>query len=93
MRGNLSLDEQALSIATAIINQFCLLDPAQLQKTQNTFFTAFGWPSMIQRVPRLRARGIGTAGEFELNLGVESRTLSRHDCGRTPPAARKAAVN
>ena len=69
VRRVVSFDGQALSTAKAIINQCGLPDPAQLQQTQDTFFTTFGWPGAIERMPKLRERGIGTAGEFELNLG------------------------
>ncbi|MGX6999137.1 enoyl-CoA hydratase/isomerase family protein [Caballeronia sp. KNU42] len=69
VRRILSFDKQALSTAKQTINQFGLPELAQLQLTQDTFFTTFGWPGAIDRMPKLRARGIGTAGEFELNLG------------------------
>lgn len=75
VRRILSFDKQALSTAKAAINQFGLPDPARLQETQDTFFTTFGWPGAIERMPKLRARGIGTAGEFELNLGREIADL------------------
>jgi enoyl-CoA hydratase/carnithine racemase len=69
VRRILSFDKQVLSTAKMTINQFGLPDPAQLQATQDTFFKTFGWPGAVERFPKLRARGIGTAGEFELNLG------------------------
>jgi enoyl-CoA hydratase/carnithine racemase len=69
VRRILSFDKQALSTAKTTINQFGLPDTAQLQATQDTFFKTFGWPGALERFPKLRARGIGTAGEFELNLG------------------------
>jgi enoyl-CoA hydratase/carnithine racemase len=65
----LSFDKQALSACKATINQSGLPDKAQLQATQDTFFKTFGWPGAVARVPKLRARGIGTLGDFELNLG------------------------
>ena len=69
VRRILSFDKQALSTAKATINQFGLPDPAELQATQDTFFKTFGWPGAIERMPKLRERGIGKAGDFELNLG------------------------
>lgn len=36
---------------------------------QDTFFKSFGWPGAVERLPKLLQRGIGKAGEFELNLG------------------------
>ena len=69
VRRILSFDKQALSTCKATINQAGLPDKAQLQTTQDTFFKTFGWPGAIERFRKLRERGIGTAGEFELNLG------------------------
>ena len=65
----LSFDKQALSAAKVAINHFGLPDRAQLQSTQDTFFKTFAWPGAVERAPKLRERGIGTAGDFELNLG------------------------
>jgi enoyl-CoA hydratase/carnithine racemase len=75
VRRILSFDKQALGAAKAAINQFGLPDPAQLQDTQNLFFTTFKWPGAIERMSKLRERGIGVAGEFELNLGREIGAL------------------
>lgn len=69
VRRILSFDKQVLGVAKATINHYGLPDPAQLQATQDTFFKTFGWPGAVERMPKLRERGIGTAGEFELNLG------------------------
>ena len=69
VRRVLSFDKPVLSAAKAAINQVGLPDPAQLQATQDVFFKTFGWPGTLDRMRKLRERGIGTAGEFELNLG------------------------
>ena len=69
VRRILSFDKQALSVAKATINKYGLPDRADLQATQDTFFKTYGWPGALERMPKLRARGIGTAGDFELNLG------------------------
>jgi enoyl-CoA hydratase/carnithine racemase len=69
VRRILSFDRQALSTAKATINQFGLPDAVQLQATQDTFFKTFEWPGAIERMHKLRARGIGEAGDFELNFG------------------------
>ena len=69
MQRILSFDKQALSIAKETINQYGLPDPAQLQATQDTFFKMYASPGAKERFPKLLARGIGKAGEFELNLG------------------------
>jgi enoyl-CoA hydratase/carnithine racemase len=69
VRRILSFDKQALSTCKATLNRHGLPDKAELQATQDTFFKTFGWPGAIARMPKLRERGIGKAGEFELNLG------------------------
>ena len=46
-----------------------LADRAQLQATEYAFFTTFGWPGTVERMAKLRQRGIGSPGEFELNFG------------------------
>ncbi len=65
----LSFDKQALSTAKSIINNVGLPDVAQLQATQDLFFKTFGWEGFQKRLPKLVERGIGKAGDFELNLG------------------------
>ncbi len=69
VRRILSFDKQSLAACKAAINSVGLPDKAQLQATEDLFFTTFGWPGAQARFPKLRERGIGTAGEFELNLG------------------------
>jgi enoyl-CoA hydratase/carnithine racemase len=65
----LSFDRQALHTAKSIINAAGLPDPAALQSTQDIFFQSFAWEGAKGRMPKLRERGIGQAGDFELNLG------------------------
>jgi enoyl-CoA hydratase/carnithine racemase len=69
VRRVLSFDQQALRTAKKIINHVDLPDPAELQATEDVFFTTYRWPGAIERMPKLIERGIGTPGEFELNLG------------------------
>jgi enoyl-CoA hydratase/carnithine racemase len=69
VRRILSFDKQALSACKTTINHVGLPERAQLQATQDTFFATFGWPGAVARLPKLIERGIGKAGEFELNLG------------------------
>jgi hypothetical protein len=40
-----------------------------LKATQDIFFQTFGWEGAKERLPKLRKRGIGQSGDFELNLG------------------------
>jgi len=67
----LSFDKQALATCKSIINRVGLPDQQELQATEDTFFTTFGWPGASVRFPKLRDRGIGAYGDFELNLGRE----------------------
>ncbi|MGA2942305.1 MAG: enoyl-CoA hydratase/isomerase family protein [Xanthobacteraceae bacterium] len=69
VRRILSFDKQALSTTKATINRHGLPDKTALQATEDTFFTTFGWPGAKERMQKLLARGIGKAGEFEMNLG------------------------
>ena len=65
----LSFDRQALRAAKSIINHTGLPDPTALQSTQDIFFQSFTWEGAKERLPKLRERGIGQAGDFELDLG------------------------
>ncbi|HEY4179124.1 MAG TPA: enoyl-CoA hydratase/isomerase family protein [Kofleriaceae bacterium] len=70
VRRVLSFDKQALATAKSIINASGgLPSHSQLQSTQDLFFGAYGWEGFKKRVPVLRERGIGQAGDFELHLG------------------------
>lgn len=79
VRRILSFDKQALSTCKTIINRdgVGLPEKSQLQATEDTFFTTFGWSGARERAPKLRERGIGTACEFELNLGRDLGTLMK----------------
>jgi enoyl-CoA hydratase/carnithine racemase len=68
VRRVLSFDRQALQTAKSIINRTGLPDRNALQSTQDIFFQTFGWDGAKERMPKLRARGIGQPGDFELNL-------------------------
>ena len=65
----LSFDGRLLATSKAIVNKVGLPDPADLKETQDLFFQTFGWDGFKERFPKLLQRGIGQAGEFELNLG------------------------
>jgi enoyl-CoA hydratase/carnithine racemase len=69
VRRVLSFDRQALRSAKSIINHAGLPDRASLQSTQDIFFQSFAWEGAKERAPKLRERGIGQAGDFELDLG------------------------
>lgn len=65
----LSFDKRVLGIAKAAINKTGLPSVLDLQETQDTFFQTYTWEGFKERLPKLIQRGIGQAGEFELNLG------------------------
>jgi enoyl-CoA hydratase/carnithine racemase len=65
-----SFDRRILGVAKATINKHGLPNPDELKDTQDTFFQTFAWDGFKERVPKLLQRGIGKAGEFELNLGA-----------------------
>ncbi len=71
----LSFDRQVLGVCKATINKVGLPATADLQATQDTFFQTFKWPGFAERIPKLMQRGIGKAGDFELNLGREIAKL------------------
>ncbi len=69
LRRILSFDKQALAAAKTTLNQVALPDRAQLHATEDTFFMTFWWPGTVERMAKLRQRGIGSPGEFEPNIG------------------------
>jgi enoyl-CoA hydratase/carnithine racemase len=75
VRRILSFDKLALATCKAIINHAGLPNQPELQATEDIFFTTFGWAGAVARFPKLRERGIGTHGDFELNLGREVGNL------------------
>jgi enoyl-CoA hydratase/carnithine racemase len=69
VRRVLSFDRRILGAAKSIINQTGLPDRDKLQQTQDLFFQTFAWEGFKERLPKLIERGIGQAGDFEMNLG------------------------
>jgi enoyl-CoA hydratase/carnithine racemase len=71
----LSFDKRILGVVKATISKQGLPSAAELAETQDTFFQTFGWEGFKERLPKLLQRGIGKAGEFELNLGKNVGSL------------------
>ena len=69
VRRILAFDAQALSTAKQILNQTFLPSEEQLASTQATFGAALGWPQASVLLAKSRELGLGTPGEFELDLG------------------------
>ena len=65
----LSFDGQALSTAKRILNQTFLPSEEQLASTQAAFGETLRWPQAAELLTKSRELGLGTAGEFELNMG------------------------
>jgi len=75
VRRVLSFDKRILGVAKATIGKHGLPSGGELKDTQDTFFQTFAWEGFKERVPKLLQRGIGKAGEFELNLGKNVGSL------------------
>src|SRR6267143_5147449 len=68
VRRILSFDGQALSTAKQILNQTFMPNEDQLASTQATFGAALGWPQAAELLAKSRELGLGTPGDFELDL-------------------------
>jgi enoyl-CoA hydratase/carnithine racemase len=75
VRRILSFDSQALNATKAILNQSGLPTQVALQSTQATFGGLLRSPAALQKMTKSRERGLGTAGEFELDLGRQIADL------------------
>lgn len=75
VRRVLSFDKRILGVVKATISKHGLPSAAELAETQDTFFQTFSWEGFKERLPKLLQRGIGKAGEFELNLGKNVGSL------------------
>jgi enoyl-CoA hydratase/carnithine racemase len=69
VRRILSFDGQALSTAKQILNRTFMPDDNQLASTQATFSATLGWPQVAELIAKAREQGLGTRGEFELDMG------------------------
>jgi enoyl-CoA hydratase/carnithine racemase len=69
VRRVLSFDAQVLATNKSILNQTGLPDRAQLEVAQTVFGATLRSPAALERLAKAREHGLGTAGEYELNLG------------------------
>ena len=69
VRRVLAFDNQALATAKQRLNQVLLPDPDRLAATQAAFGEALRWPNALELMSKARDRGLGNAGEFELDIG------------------------
>jgi hypothetical protein len=66
----LFFDKQVPRTAESVTNHTSLPDPALLQWFKDISFQSFTLDGARERAPKLRERGIGQAGDFELNLAI-----------------------
>jgi enoyl-CoA hydratase/carnithine racemase len=69
VRRILSFDSQALNATKAILNRSGIPRQAELQSTQVIFGGTLRSQVALQKMTKSRERGLGTPGEFELDLG------------------------
>jgi len=75
VRRILSFDSQGLNATKAILNRAGLPRQAELQSTQVAFGGTLRSPVALQKATKARERGLGTASDFELNLGRQIANL------------------
>jgi enoyl-CoA hydratase/carnithine racemase len=75
VRRILSFDSQALNTTKSILNQSGLPRQAQLQSTQAIFGGTLRSSASLEKMTKARERGLGTAGQFELDLGHQIADL------------------
>jgi hypothetical protein len=75
VRRILSFDSQALSATKSIINRNGLPRQAELQATQAIFGGTLRSQPALEKMAKSRERGLGAAGEFELDLGRQIADL------------------
>jgi enoyl-CoA hydratase/carnithine racemase len=72
-----SFDRQALGAAKAQINRFGTPTAAELQSSNDLFFSSLAWPGQQTRRTRIRSMGYGVPSDFELNFGRHLPALGR----------------
>ena len=74
-----SFDREALGAAKAQINRFGMPTAAELQSSNDMFFSTLAWPSAQARRAKLRGIGYGVPSDFELNFGRYLPAFGRAD--------------
>jgi enoyl-CoA hydratase/carnithine racemase len=78
-----SFDREALGTAKAQINRFGMPTAAELQSSNDMFFSTLAWPSAQARRAKVRSIGYGVPSDFELNFGRYLPALGRADDDET----------
>ena len=74
-----SFDREALGAAKAQINRFGMPTAAELQSSNDMFFSTLAWPTAQARRAKVRSIGDGVPSDFELNFGRYLPALGRSD--------------
>ena len=74
-----SFDREALGAAKAQINRFGMPTAAELQSSNDMFFSTLALPSAQARRAQVRSIGYGLLSDFELNFGRYLPALGRAD--------------
>ncbi len=74
-----SFDRETLGAAKAQINRFGTPTAAELQSSNEMFFSALAQPSAQARRSKVRGIGYGARSDFELNFGRHLPALGRTD--------------
>jgi enoyl-CoA hydratase/carnithine racemase len=74
-----SFDRETLGAAKAQINRFGMPTAAELQSSNDIFFSTLALPSAQARRAKLRGIGYGVPSDFELNFGRYLPALGRAD--------------
>jgi enoyl-CoA hydratase/carnithine racemase len=74
-----SFDREALGAANAQVNRFGMPTAAELQSSNDMFFSTLAWPTAQARRANVRNIGYGVPSDFELNFGRHLPALGRAD--------------
>ena len=64
-----SFDKQAMAVAKNLVNRHTVPDANDQIASQQAFYSALASDGYRERGPKLRAKGIGQRGDFELHFG------------------------
>jgi enoyl-CoA hydratase/carnithine racemase len=74
-----SFDRETLGAAKAQVNRFGTPTAAELQSSQDIFFSALAWPGQLKRRAKIRNLAYGVRSDFELNFGKYLPALGQAD--------------
>jgi enoyl-CoA hydratase/carnithine racemase len=74
-----SFDRETLGAAKAQVNRFGTPTAAELQSSQDIFFSALAWPGQLKRRAKIHNLAYGVRSDFELNFGKYLPALGQAD--------------